>query len=507
MSNIKHISIVIIAKNAERYLNECLDSVNDFTDVVMYLNKSTDTTQQIAESYENVTIIMGYFDGFGSTKNRASSFAKNDWVFSLDSDEVLSEDLLNTIKNLDLSTDNIYRIMRLNHYNNKAVRCCGWGNDRVVRLYNRSITEYLPKQVHESIDQKGLSVIQLNGLLNHYPFHNVKGLLAKADSYSELFAKNNYKQSSVFKAMSHSLVMFIKCYFLKKGFLNGTVGFLISYFNAFGTALKYLKLLDNKLTCTLIVTTYNRSDALEMTLFSVLNQQIKPNKIIIADDGSTDKTKQVIEKLQKTSPVPIIHSWQEDKGFRAARSRNLAIAKSSMNYIVIIDGDMILHPCFIKNHLDCARPKTFLQGSRVLLNDIVSKELVKNKNLSVSLSSKTAKNKLNGYYIPFISKIVSRKKRRHHKGIRSCNMSFFLSDFVSVNGFNEDFVTWGGEDSEFVERFYNAGIKRRNIKFGAIQYHLYHKRSNSNSGNDAILKNTMDQKLTWCENGFKKESE
>jgi len=500
--SLKQISIVIIAKNAEAYLSACLDSVSDFDNVVVYLNNSTDSTEVIARSFNNVTVVEGYFDGFGNTKNRASSYANNDWVFSLDSDEILTEALLSTLKNLKLDDAYLYQVERLNHYNEQAVTCCGWGNDYVLRLYHRLKTEYFPKAVHESLDKKQLKIIELEGVLKHYPFNSIKGLMAKADSYSELFAKDNYKPSSIFKVISHSLAMFIKCYFFKKGYSSGYIGFLISYFNAFGTALKYLKLLDHKLTCSLIITTYNRPDALELSLLSALNQSELPLEIIVADDGSRVETEQLINNMNKTSPIPIIHSWQKDDGFRAAKSRNKAIAKSKGIYTVIIDGDMVLHAHFIEDHLKAAVPKTYLQGSRVLMNDEKTNKYIASKGIKAPALDEHVKNKINGFYLPWLSKAILSKKTKSHKGVRSCNMSFFKSDALKVNGFNEAFVTWGREDSEFVERLFNSGIKRRNLKFSGIQYHLYHPEGSARQENDAVFNQTINQRLAWCEQGI-----
>ncbi len=258
------------------------------------------------------------------------------------------------------------------------------------------------------------------------------------------------------------------------------------------------------MTCSLIITTYNWPEALEFTLLSTFKQSTLPSEIIIADDGSTEVTAQLIEKMQELSPVPLIHSWQEDQGFRLARSRNFAISKSSSKYIIIVDGDMILHKHFIKGHLNCSNKDSFLQGSRVILNDIYSKKLLQNKNTNVNIFSSHVKNTLNGIYLPLFSKLICKKNRRTHKGIRGCNFSFFKDDILKVNGFNEDFTTWGREDSEFVERLYNVGLHRKNLKFGGIQFHIYHNESSSNSGNDAILQKAIDEKLTWCENGIDK---
>ena len=118
--------------------------------------------------------------------------------------------------------------------------------------------------------------------------------------------------------------------------------------------------------CSLIITTYNWKEALELVLLSALSQSISPDEIIIADDGSRDDTKQLIENYIKKSDIPIIHSWQEDNGFRAAQSRNKAISKSSYEYIILIDGDIILEQNFIRDHKRFAKKGFFSQGGRAV---------------------------------------------------------------------------------------------------------------------------------------------
>lgn len=259
------------------------------------------------------------------------------------------------------------------------------------------------------------------------------------------------------------------------------------------------------MTCTLIITTYNWSEALELSLNSALNQTHLPDEIIIADDGSTVETKELIEKIAKKSAVKIIHSWQEDEGFRAARSRNLAFSKSTSEYIIFVDGDMILDHNFVQDHLKCASTNFYLQGSRVLLTpNYTEKTLNEKKFYKPSLFSKNLKNKLNSLKLPLVSALICNKINAQQRGIKSCNFSFYREDFISVNGFNEELVTWGREDSELISRMYNKGIFRKNLKFAGIQYHLYHKEGKSNSFNDEILKNTIEKKLTWCENGLNK---
>ena len=140
------------------------------------------------------------------------------------------------------------------------------------------------------------------------------------------------------------------------------------------------------MTTTLLITTYNWTDALEIVLMSVENQTIMPDEIIIADDGSTKETEDIIKKWQNKLKNPIIHSWQEDIGFRAAASRNKAIVKSTGDYIIMIDGDLVLHPNFIKEHINHCKLNQFTIGTRVLLKEKYSKQLLAEKNITFPIN-------------------------------------------------------------------------------------------------------------------------
>jgi len=255
---------------------------------------------------------------------------------------------------------------------------------------------------------------------------------------------------------------------------------------------------------SLIITTYNWPEALELILKSVFRQSVLPNEIVIADDGSTKETESLISKIAEKSPIPIIHSWQEDKGFRLSRSRNLAIVKASYEYIIFIDGDLILHRDFIKDHLENSKEGIYIQGSRAFLKREYSKKILKNKDLSSppSFFSSCLENRLNAIRLPFLTKILFSRKNKNLSRVRSCNFSMFKKDILRVNGFNEDFTSWGQEDSEFVQRLYFSGVHRRNIKFSALQFHIYHMRGKSNNQNISLLNRTIDKELTWCENGI-----
>lgn len=254
---------------------------------------------------------------------------------------------------------------------------------------------------------------------------------------------------------------------------------------------------------SLIITTYNWQEALEVALLSALKQTVLPCEIIVADDGSTSETKELVHEFQKDAPVSIYHSWQEDKGFRLARSRNLAISKAQGKYIILVDGDVIMEEHFIEDHLKFRRPGYFIQGTRVLLNRSLSEKVLETKKMGKGFCSKGVENRKNCFRSTLLANLFSLSSRSL-VGVKTCNFAFHKSDALSVNGFNEEFVGWGREDSEFIVRLLNNGIKRKNMKFNGLVYHLYHPMNDRArlSQNDQILEQTISQKLKWCENGI-----
>ncbi len=254
---------------------------------------------------------------------------------------------------------------------------------------------------------------------------------------------------------------------------------------------------------SLIITTYNRPDALLTVLKSVEGQKKLPDEVIIADDGSNEATRILIEDFSSKSKLKIIHSFQEDIGFRVARSRNRAISKANSEYIVMIDGDMILHKNFIYDHLRNSQIGYFVQGSRVLLTDKRTKDILESfKPISHFLESGLT-NRKNAIHSDFLSKIFSVKKNLL-RGIKTCNVAFFKVDCISVNGFNNEFEGWGKEDSEFFVRMMNKGINRKTLRFNAIQYHLWHTEANRGllKKNEQLLNKTINENLDWCNIGI-----
>lgn len=254
---------------------------------------------------------------------------------------------------------------------------------------------------------------------------------------------------------------------------------------------------------SLIITTYDRPDALELSILSALRQTRPPEEILIADDGSGEETKRCVDRLAEDSPVPIHHIRQSHRGFRAAMIRNKAMARANGQYILLVDGDMILHRDFVQDHETAARPRHFSQGSRVLITEEKTVQVLRTGQMEFSPFESGLQNRKNAVRSPFLSRCFSRS-RSGLRGIRTCNFSFWMSDALSVNGFNEDFEGWGREDSEFAARMLNRGVARQDIKFSALAFHLHHphRSLSSLSINDQLLENTVKNQLSWCMNGI-----
>jgi glycosyltransferase involved in cell wall biosynthesis len=238
------ISVTLLTRNSEKYLVEVLEALKAFDEVLVLDNGSTDRTMEIARCYTNVTLHESAFIGFGPLKNKAATLARNDWILSIDSDEIVSPELAAEIQSRKLADEMIYAIHRDNYYAGKLIECCGWGNDWVKRLYCRKKTAYNDNQVHESILETGMKVYALKGRMRHYSYENATHLVQKMHHYSTLFAQENAgkRKSSPVKAVSRALFAFFRCYILKRGWLNGYEGLLISVTNANGVFYKYIQL-------------------------------------------------------------------------------------------------------------------------------------------------------------------------------------------------------------------------------------------------------------------------
>lgn len=240
------ISVTILTKDSARLLREVLEALRSFDEVLVADNGSSDATLDIAREFPNVKIHETEFKGFGPLHNEVSELARNDWIFSLDSDEVMTPELVAEIGALKLDDNCVYSVASKNFYNGKWIRWCGWYPDRKLRLYNRNRTRFSNAQVHESILTEGLRTAELRNPMNHFSYTNVADFITKTQRYSELFAQENRgrKKSSLSSAISHGTTAFLKSYLLKCGFLDGREGFIICAYQGLVAYYKYLKLLE-----------------------------------------------------------------------------------------------------------------------------------------------------------------------------------------------------------------------------------------------------------------------
>ncbi len=256
---------------------------------------------------------------------------------------------------------------------------------------------------------------------------------------------------------------------------------------------------------SLLITTYNRKDALKLCVESAFRQTRLPDEIVVADDGSREDTAEIVHELTRRSPVPLLHSWQPDDGFRLAASRNRGIAASSGDYIVIVDGDLVLDSHFIEDHARFAKPRQWIQGCRATLSSQKTAQTLASGELRVGFFSKGVSHRKNMIRLPLLAFLLGRPWNRSlYRGIHGCNTSFWREDIDQANGFNETFVGWGYEDIEFAARLANLGIVRRNLRFAAIAYHLYHpENSKANvARNRKIMEEATRNGSTRCERGI-----
>lgn len=231
-----------------------------------------------------------------------------------------------------------------------------------------------------------------------------------------------------------------------------------------------------------IVTTYNRPDALAAVLAGYIAQNDCDFELLVADDGSTEETRRLIEAHAARAPFPLHHVWQDDRGFRAGAARNRAAAQTQADYLIFVDGDCIPARHFVQHHEALAEHGYFLSGNRVLLSPAFTQQvLVENIPLHqwpperwLSVWLKRDVNRL----MPLLSLPDASFRKcspRQWKGVKTCNLSLWRSDFARVNGFDESYSGWGLEDSDLAIRLIHAGIFHKSARFATPVFHLWHR--------------------------------
>ena len=233
----------------------------------------------------------------------------------------------------------------------------------------------------------------------------------------------------------------------------------------------------------LIITTYNRPDALSAVLDGCLAQTDPDFEVIVADDGSTRDTADLVAAYKARAPFPIKHVWQEDVGFRAAAIRNRALAATGADYIIFIDGDCVPSPEFVASHRRMAERGWFLSGNRMMLTQAFTVKVLHDK---LPIHSWRTRDWLKARRQGQIERLLPllrvnnagwlrKRLPKRWQGAKTCNLSAWRDDLVRVNGLDESYTGWGLEDSDLVIRLVRAGIYNKSARFSVPVFHLWHR--------------------------------
>ena len=256
---------------------------------------------------------------------------------------------------------------------------------------------------------------------------------------------------------------------------------------------------------SIVITTYNWESALKSALRSIAQQTVLPYEVIVADDGSKDTMRSMITEIAKDFPVILKHSWQEDSGFRLARSRNLAIAAATGDYIIILDGDMVVNKHFIEDHIHAAKAGFYVQGSRILTQPEFDADKLLLQHKDPHFFSKGIARRRHTLRMPLLANVFLKiSEGQKTSGVKGCNQGWWRKDLIAVNGYDERFIGWGREDNDILLRAYRMGLKRRDIRFAGLATHIYHNERHPEgvNPNDRWLKDNAARHVTVCELGL-----
>jgi glycosyltransferase involved in cell wall biosynthesis len=253
---------------------------------------------------------------------------------------------------------------------------------------------------------------------------------------------------------------------------------------------------------SVIVTTWDREDALDAVLRSLAGQTDRKFEVIVADDGSGEATAKLIADWVPRLGVPLKHVWQEHRGFRAAEIRNRAILASHGTYCIFLDGDCIARPDFVATHRRLAERGWFVTGNRILMSETLTATVLRDGLGPERWSYRDwvrerARGGINRT-VPLMSLSLGplRKLRfRAWRGARSCNLGMWRADLDRVDGFDCAYQGWGREDSDLLVRLLHAGVKRKDGVFATGVLHLWHPAA------DRGLLSDNDKKLDEARSG------
>lgn len=243
------ISVIVITKDEEKNIIDCLKSVEWADEIIVVDSESTDRTVELARQFTN-KIFTRKWEGYVSQKRYALSLAGNEWVLSLDADERITPELKQEILNLTPTNFSGYKIRRKNFLLKKEIRSCGWEKDYQLRLMKKDKTDFSDRLVHEKFIVDG-EVGTLKYPMLHYTFSSLTDYLNKINYYTSLKAQELFKKKKkvgAWKIISHTVSAFFTFFIFRKGFKDGIYGLIISFLHSFSTMMNYVKLweLQNK---------------------------------------------------------------------------------------------------------------------------------------------------------------------------------------------------------------------------------------------------------------------
>jgi len=262
---------------------------------------------------------------------------------------------------------------------------------------------------------------------------------------------------------------------------------------------------------SVIVTTYNREDALDAVLRALARQTDRDFEVVVADDGSRPATAEMVNAWKKRAGFPLDHAWQEDKGFRAAEIRNRAILLARGAYCIFIDGDCIPRPDFVATHRRLAEPGWFVTGNRALMSKSLTAIVLQQRlEPGVWKLSEWLQQRLRGginRLAPLLSLSLGplRKIRSSAwRGARSCNLAIWRSDLDRVDGFDAAYSGWGKEDSDLLVRLLSAGVRRKDGVFATGILHLWHPEADRSQlpENERQLDRSLSDKRIRAQHGL-----
>ena len=243
---------------------------------------------------------------------------------------------------------------------------------------------------------------------------------------------------------------------------------------------------------SLIISTYNQPEFLRLAILSALEQTRLPDEIIIADDGSCEETAALVREMKKTSGVPIAHVWQPDDGYRLMLSLNNAVAVSTNEYLIFLDGDCYLNKHFIEDHLSYAEKGYFVCGRRVNIRKRRKEYILKTGNRRITFFSWGTGKKFHAIRSHSLAKLHLKGGPLYKKGgMAGANFAIWRTDYEKVNGFNERLAGYSGCDYELACRLDDAGIPMKKMVHLGIAYHFDHpatKRARWNGENNETQK-------------------